>query len=363
MHKPIYFSGLNGIRAIASLAVLFAHTTSNLDQFGLNPFIIGMYPDGNPKSTLLAGFGVTMFFCLSGFLITYLLLQEKENGSINIKHFYMRRILRIWPLYYLYLIVSIITLLVFDLPFEHTNILYYIFLSANIPFTLGFSIKFLVHYWSLGVEEQFYSFWPWVVHKSKNILKSTIAICSLLILAKIIFRIIDIQTNNGNMSLLYQILNITKFDCMLIGAIAAILLFKKNELFLRLANNIITQLLCWIAIFLLAINEFHIASFIDSELISVVTACIIIGQIKQDSRIINLDIPILNFIGKISYGIYIINPLAIFYLSKIIVFTGIDGLFPYVVVYGSCYALTILLAYLSYAFFEKRFMTIKARYS
>src|SRR4051812_16240676 len=104
MKKVLHFSGLNGLRAIAAIAVVFAHTTTGLYSFGLDCFIFGKYPDGNPKSTLLAGFGVSIFFALSGFLITYLLLEEKRQKEINIKNFYIRRILRIWPLYYLYFI-------------------------------------------------------------------------------------------------------------------------------------------------------------------------------------------------------------------------------------------------------------------
>ena len=106
MEEKIYFKGLNGIRAIAALAVVFSHTTGMLSMFGLSKFIFGKTIDGTSVSTSLAGFGVTIFFALSGFLITYLLLQEKKNNAIiNLKHFYLRRVLRIWPLYYSYIII------------------------------------------------------------------------------------------------------------------------------------------------------------------------------------------------------------------------------------------------------------------
>src|SRR5689334_11784431 len=113
MRPVLHFSGLNGLRAIAALSVLFGHTTMGLSSFGLNPFIFGQYSDGTPTTTLLAPFAVSIFFALSGFLITYLLLEEKRTTEINIKNFYTRRILRIWPLYYLYLIISILTWIIF----------------------------------------------------------------------------------------------------------------------------------------------------------------------------------------------------------------------------------------------------------
>ena len=76
--KPIFFPGLNGLRAIAALAVVFSHITVELGQFNLSPFLFGARENGNPRGLDFADFGVTMFFSLSGFLITYLLLAE--NG-------------------------------------------------------------------------------------------------------------------------------------------------------------------------------------------------------------------------------------------------------------------------------------------
>src|SRR5689334_8705907 len=99
----IYLKGLNGIRTIAAFGVLLAHLklwASDLkNTINENPW---------------GPFGVTMFFALSGFLITYLLLKEKDqsNGKIAIRKFYVRRILRIWPLYFLYLFICLTALFV-----------------------------------------------------------------------------------------------------------------------------------------------------------------------------------------------------------------------------------------------------------
>ena len=363
MKGVLHFSGLNGIRAIAALSVLFAHTTMELKSFGLNSFIFGSYPDGNPKATLLAGYGVTIFFVLSGFLITYLLLEEKRINDINIKKFYIRRILRIWPLYYLYLLLSIVTLILFDLPFEKQSILFYIFLTPNIPFVFGGAIHFIGHYWSLGVEEQFYSFWPWVVKKSRSILKITCIICVSLLLLKYSLRINDIYQNNGNISWAYKMLNVTRFHSMLIGAMGAILYYQKNALFLKITNNIFSQGITWLVICLLAINRFHIISFLDDEFISVVSVFLIIGQIKKKNRIINLDFSFFDFIGKISYGIYVLHPLIIFYLSKAIQFSDATNIFSYVIVYSLVVTTTVIVAYVSYEYFEKKFLFFKSKYT
>src|SRR3954471_16382358 len=103
--KVIYFPNLNGLRFIAALLVIIHHTEQIKDLFGLNSHW------KNYHIWILGKLGVTLFFVLSGFLITYLLLTEKkEFNTIFIKNFYIRRILRIWPLYYLVTILSFFVL-------------------------------------------------------------------------------------------------------------------------------------------------------------------------------------------------------------------------------------------------------------
>lgn len=363
MKGRVFFSGLNGLRAIAALAVVFSHITQGLHDFGLDPFIFGKYADGNPKTTLLAGFGVSIFFTLSGFLITYLLLEEGKTGEINIKNFYVRRILRIWPLYYLYLILSLLTAIIFDITYEKYSILFYVLMLSNIPFVFGGMLPFVGHYWSLGVEEQFYSFWPWIVKKSKSIMKTSFIICVGLIVLKLVTKIIEIKTQSGGVSLFYNTLHVTRFHCMLIGAFGAILYYEKNSLFLQLTNNFISQFISWLIIALVTINRFHIASVIDNELISIVSVFLIIGQIEKSKRIINLDIPFFDFIGKISYGIYVIHPLLIYYLSKSLIFSDKTAIYNYIILYVTVFITTIFLAYISYFYFEKYFLNMKDRYS
>lgn len=346
------------------IAVLFSHTTQGLSEFGLDSFIFGKYADGNPQTTLLAGFGVSIFFSLSGFLITYLLLAEKkETGIVNIRHFYVRRMLRIWPLYYLYLVLCILTFFIFGFSFEIQPVFYYLFLLANIPFIAGNALRFLNHYWSLGVEEQFYSFWPWIIKTKKNVLKWTVMICIGLIVLKVALRISDILFNNSESGWLYMTLHVTRFHCMLIGAIGAILYFRQNELFLKITNNLFTQVLSWLVVFLTAVNKFHIFSVLDNELVALITVFLIMGQIQRKHKIVNLDLFITDSIGKIAYGIYVIHPLVIFYLSKIISFEEATSVLNYLVVYACVFTTTILFAYLSYNFFEKRFLRLKEKYS
>ena len=125
--------------------------------------------------------GVDFFFTLSGFLITYLLLRERErSGRIDLKAFYMRRILRIWPLYFLVLGIGFVVLGVlvpallgqtyFQFPNVWTGFLLFVFFLPNLAVSL-YPVGLLTPLWSIGIEEQFYLAWapvfralrrPWV---------------------------------------------------------------------------------------------------------------------------------------------------------------------------------------------------------
>ena len=350
----IYLPGLNGIRAIAALAVVVSHVTMGLHQFGLNTFLFGEV-DGEPRNYDLAWHGVSMFFVLSGFLITYLLCQEKSEAPVNIKKFYMRRILRIWPLYYAYLLIIVIVYLIFQLDFQGATILYYIFYTANIPFTLGNALLLLSHYWSLGVEKQFYLMWPWITRLSikRMTIVSIILLITLLGLKSVLHLIYP-----G--TLLESFMNITRFQCMLFGCVAALLFYQKNQLLSIISANKIVQIFCWICLLLVALNYFHIASFLDTEIFSAITAIMILGQINGASPI-KLENKLFDFLGKNSYGIYVIHPLIIFILAKALPKMPIDNPLSYVSVFTLVIGLTIGISHLSFKYYESFFLKIKKR--
>jgi peptidoglycan/LPS O-acetylase OafA/YrhL len=354
--KVIYFPGLNGLRAIAALAVVVSHITIGLKSFDLNPYIIGTLDGGRPRGISLAGYGVSIFFVLSGFLITYLLLAEKEKSPIDIKKFYLRRILRIWPLYYVYLIAAIIAIVAIGSTIDLRALFFYIFYAANVPFIMGITMPFLSHYWSLGVEEQFYLIWPWLCKKINKIFWPLVAVTIGLIALKIVLHVVKPN------SILELIISVTRFHCMMIGAIGAVLYREKNHLFLSLLNNKIAQFVSWVIIVLLAINKFHVASFIDNEIVSMVALVLIIGQIEVSNRIVNLEVPIMNFLGKISYGIYVIHPLLIFLLSKILTKIKCSDNLKYPLVYFIVIGMTILVSYISFRYLESYFLSFKKKY-
>ncbi|TAE01609.1 MAG: acyltransferase [Bacteroidetes bacterium] len=358
MGKTIYFSGLNGLRAIASLAVVVSHTTLALGLFHLSPFIFGKSADGNPQGLLLAGFGVTIFFTLSGFLITYLLQAERDKQNIDIRKFYVRRILRIWPLYYLYLLAVLLFMFANNMPINFTSLWFYIFYSANVPFALGGIINLLAHYWSLGAEEQFYLFWPWL----NKAFSTSILVYVLVFLAGLLLGTKFLLHLLMPASVIKTLINATGFHYMMLGGLGAILYKNQSQIFLRLFDNKITQFVCWIVIFLLVTNNFHVASIIDNEIVSIVALGLIIGQINQKNRLVNLENNVFDFLGKISYGIYVIHPLVIQILAFVLNPIALPAPYQYVVVYSSILGVTIALAHVSYQYFERYFLSLKKQF-
>ena len=175
--QKIYFPNLNGLRFIAAFLVIIHH----IEQIK-SIFNVENYWETVPFIGIIGKLGVILFFVLSGFLITYLLLLEQEKGGIIIRKFYIRRILRIWPVYYLYLFISLLFVYFIYNQVDLYSTLFYVFFAANIPFVFGFSLQFVDHFWSIGVEEQFYLFWPWLVKKIKKRLLLTVSVIILFLI-------------------------------------------------------------------------------------------------------------------------------------------------------------------------------------
>lgn len=351
--SPIYLSGLNGLRAIAALSVVFAHVSQKgIADFGF-PFFIDLP---------MAGYGVTLFFVISGFLITYLLLKEHaKTYTIDIKKFYARRVLRIWPIYYLFIIVCLLIFLYLDKTNEIlvSGLWYYIFFAANIPFIFQNGILILVHYWSIGVEEQFYLFWPWIVRFSKNeLLKIAIVIFLVLFITKLL---LWFYLGAGSYS--YRFIMVTRFHCMMIGAIGAILFFQRRSPIIHFFSTKYVQLFSWALFFLMGLGIVHIPSVVGQEIIAFASLSMIIGQVTVKDRLFNLENKLFDFIGKISYGIYVIHPIIVLVLSKVLKYMDVPTGIKYIVVYSSVISFTLFFAWFSYTYFEMSFLKLKKRFT
>ena len=233
MSKFLHFPNLNALRAIAALLVLIHHVEQFKDVFKLDNYW------NIPFIQVIGKLGVVLFFVLSGFLITYLLMNEEKNtNKINIKGFYIRRILRIWPLYYFIIFLAYFIfpyLEVFSIENISTEIisiktfLLYIFMLPNLVLSNFGIVPYASQAWSIGTEEQFYLIWPllFVLFRKKKM---------LLMLSVIIGYIgvkyyLTINPKNPFGINLLAFRNTFNIDCMAIGGLTAILSFRNSKIF------------------------------------------------------------------------------------------------------------------------------------
>jgi len=212
----VSFPNLDGVRAIAAWMVVLAHIWASTIFNFQKLTSIDLAP--------LGPIAVSVFFTLSGFLITYLLLTEKQSfQKISLPAFYLRRILRIWPLYFLVLISG------FLLSYESMSwkgFLLALFFMPNIAFVLKLVPYIIDPIWSIGVEEQFYIFHPIIVQTAK---KNLIFIFIFLVLVMVSLKTSTIFFHGNVVSFLKDLLYVTRFDNMFIGAIAACMLHSVNQ--------------------------------------------------------------------------------------------------------------------------------------
>ena len=164
----IFFPNLDGLRFLCFFAVFLHHCYLTLFSYTRES-----WPGFFSAQSFLFEYGtlgVNFFFVLSGFLITFLLLKEREiTGTIHIGNFYVRRILRIWPLYFLCLFIGFVLFPLMknmggEAIHESANPWYYIFLAGNFDYMNTWPERpdaiLLSVLWSVCVEEQFYLTWP-----------------------------------------------------------------------------------------------------------------------------------------------------------------------------------------------------------
>jgi peptidoglycan/LPS O-acetylase OafA/YrhL len=350
-NSPIYFKGLNGVRAIASSIVVVSH----IDQFSrlFNFKMTGLLH-------AMQGYAVDMFFVLSGFLITYLLfVEKKKTGTIDLRKFYLRRIFRIWPIYYLSILISI-ALVYFKIVPSPDQLLFsvglYAFLAANVAFVLNIAISSITPLWSVGVEEQFYLVWPHLIKRSTNHFWGFVIFYFTFEAAKLV-----VYFYFSPESKLYYLMSATSLNIMCMGAIGAYLVYTKHGL-LNFIYRKEVQLFSWgILIFSCLYKPLHLYTFIDQELNSVFYLVIIMNASSNNNCLISLETNWLNFLGRISYGMYVYHMIVIYMVSRIFLTFNLQvNLF---LMYVIVIVITIFVSTISYYYFEMFFLKKKHNFS
>lgn len=369
--------GLDGLRAIAFLLVLGAHT--NKTEFGWA--------------------GVQLFFVLSGFLLTGILLRMKDafSGRQYFFKFYGRRFLRIFPLYFLYLFLLAIAVeqpnwISWELLRDHLqqkvqpqlifSFLYlYDFVHASALFQ---NSRFLTHLWSLSVEEQFYIFWPLVLFvtprkRIKFLFFSIIAAGPFLrLLAYLAYSNHLLPSMLNNPYLAVYVLPFSHIDAFAMGAYISCYQLPKPRKQLAILFSVI-PLLGFLAQYLSS-GEIKLDSmgyesmmftsykFVWGYTLLNYFFALIIQEVVYQTRLFTnvLDHFTLRYLGRISYGMYVFHFPIIWFLLAIQL--EYKDRFPFTFYLGQTRTfflvliLTIVVASLSYHLFEKPINNLKDRF-
>ena len=331
------FGSLDGLRAIAILAVVWHHTMR--------------VPDW--KIATRGFLGVELFFVISGFLImTIMLREQRRTGSISLHKFYIRRFLRIFPPYYLMLFV--IGTVAFFNPAGATSEA----VKRDLPYALLYLTNFvtvnglLAITWSLSAEEQFYIVVPTVAKYARRALPFLLLIAYILVSLPLFGFFPALR--------LTAFFREVTFGPILLGVILAYVLDDPRGFWC------VSRLAGWrFAPFVTLGLVFAAASYPAGELsgwprlavhwamLALVASCIVREE--------NLLAPLLSpwpmqRIGVVSYGIYLYHELTMHFVGKV------TGTTQGVVMFAGTALATWAVAEVSYRLFESRFLSLKARY-
>lgn len=330
------FESLDGLRAVSILAVIWHHTAP--DWVGTTLAQVGAQ-------------GVALFFSISGFLITSLLLREKErNSKIDLKAFYIRRSLRIFPLYYgvLFLYIILVALLERNSAAGAAfwnNLIYFATYTSNLFVPLDGRVIFYFA-WSLAAEEQFYLIWPTVLVLTGTLLRANVA----LVLVFLVCAAGEFVGHAGLSAVPLPIIS---------GALLAMLLhspsgFKQLQPLLGQSwSPSAMGLGLALAVSLPWVPNYAAAIFFAA----LVGACTI--QVNHCGRAWLAAKPVA-YVGSISYGMYMLHMLCKNAILKTLGLVGHET--PGLEVFALTVLLSVVVAGLSFRYFESRFLDLKARF-
>jgi peptidoglycan/LPS O-acetylase OafA/YrhL len=361
--ERFYRPELDVLRFFAFLGVFIFHAAPRAMDFysaagaprWLSDLLISIFGAG--------AYGVDLFFALSAYLITSLLLHERAaTGALDLRGFYVRRILRIWPLYLAF--VAFAALAATVIPEQHLPLRYvlgYSLLAGNWTYVFyGLPASFAIPLWTVSIEEQFYLAWPLALRKASIQMMAAIAV-GLLVVANIwrvwlAVSVAPIEAMEYN--------TFTRLDPIALGILIALVghnlpsLSRRRRVVL-LCGGIAT----WIATYGFSVGSvapkfstWQLA--LAHPLTALASIAILLSAMGSQHRFLRNKR--LLYLGKISYGLYVLHEFAHFCAARFI-----RASTPLTVIAQSVagLALTILLAAVSYRWLESPFLRLKERFA
>lgn len=348
-----HFHSLDGLRALSILLVLVSHVGMSYKiAFDFHP---------------LANLGVQFFFVISGFLITTLLMKEKiTTGYISLKNFYIRRFFRIIPVAFLYLFFVLILKLVFKVKLD---ILYiatsFLFIRNYFMGSKGID-HLTTHYWSLSVEEQFYLIFPFILKKSQSLYTGFLTL--MLVLSLLAIPILDHFSQYFTIQYLQIIKTFcTSFTDISIGSLLSILIYKKTIHF----NNTIPYRSLIITVLFAIIFLLTPYIFLGDIMVKGLLFGIILILNLSNTDVTSVYYRVFNnakikYIGILSFSLYVWQQpltLNLNYLNGLKFMQGFSNkLIPNILISIFSLGTLFMISYISYNYYEKRFLKIKNRF-
>ena len=361
-------SSLDGLRGIAVLSVIAFHTLRVTGHEGFFGRVLNRLQES-------AWAGVDLFFVLSGFLITGILLDTRRSPSY-FRTFFARRTLRIFPLYYAVLAVAIIAVPAILGPSHLPDL--YPRLLANQVWLWTYTANYLQatgahtlpgfgHFWSLAIEEQFYWFWPAVVYFASR--RKLFGICVAVCLSSPLLRLVLIEFGGVREWAIRQY-TFTRADALLAGALVAVLL-READLLRQFRHLFVAAIaLSFAALAAIAVRNHYVpyeateTVVLGYSCLGVLFAALVHHLATREGRTARLlSSSALRWFGRYSYGIYIFHwPVAQAYRAavepKLARVFGAH-FYPAEFAYVAVICISAAVAFLSWHVFELRFIQLK----
>ncbi len=370
--KSVYFENLDGLRFVCFLMVFLFHSfhTTNREILD-NPVY------DTVKKTLFGNglIGVNAFFVLSGFLITYLLLQEKERfRKIHIGNFWMRRLLRIWPLYFAcvifgFFVFPVLKSITHEVYNENAHLITYLTFTSNfevikqgLPDASSLGVL-----WSIAIEEQFYLFWPilFLIFPSRKIWIPILVIIAASFTYRYFFAYLHYRNREYH--------TLSCMNDLAIGGLGAWLIIFKDSFkrfFVELKRHwIILGYVLFGLLFFFREQylHFNFTTFMAEKITtSLLMLFIILEQCYSQHSFYKFSkFKWITQWGKFTYGLYCLQFIGILITLKLTGFLHLNTELWQVLILETILSLgiTILLAKFSYRYFESYFLKLKNKFN
>lgn len=360
-----YHPELDALRFLAFLLVFFHHAL----PADASLYIAAGFPAELARWLLLAkhagAYGVDLFFALSSYLITELLIREyHRRGSIDIYAFYVRRALRIWPLYFTFLAITIL-IVPYLFPADAFNWKYALAFALfvgnwacvwwGVPFSVASPL------WSVSVEEQFYLVWPLLIFFFG--VKRLPQIAVLMLVIAFAMRIILAVARIGDPAVWCN--TFARLDPIALGALLAYGLGGRTPNLKAVSRIALGAggLLFWL-LTSRYFSLFGVSSLITYPAVAVGSVMLLIAALRPEAnRLLRSPLSLLVYLGRISYGLYVFHLLALAMMSQQLYVPVIGLQLGFTSRLIISFFFTVALAAISYRWLELPFLRLKHRFT